>query len=130
MIKYHKNGVTLLLFTTFKFRLMGPGQEHRQILKEFLTQLPWIASVGEMTVNMTVSHQLPDGVHVNLWKLEEEAFQKEMELFPAAKLIHEGREHVNVFHSGHIVITGVRDLNRVEPLLDRVIACIQPARYW
>ena len=36
MIKYRNQGITILIFTSFKFRAMGKGNHHMQILQEFL----------------------------------------------------------------------------------------------
>ena len=41
MIKVRKEGVTLLIFTSMKFRLLGKGDQHVQILHEFLRSLPY-----------------------------------------------------------------------------------------
>ena len=128
MIKYHKNGITILVFTSLRFRLMGKGDIHKQILQDFLHMLPWKSHVGEMTCSMTVSHQLPVK-HINLHKLDRRYFQVEMELFPAAKLIHKGHEHVNIFHSGKLIITGVRELPSIVPLIDHIMLHINSAIY-
>ena len=81
-----------------------------------------------MTTNITISHHLSN-TNINLHKLDRRHFQVEMELFPAAKLIHAGREHVNVFHNGNIVITGVCDLSCVDYLLHQVSTHISSAVY-
>ena len=128
MIKYRKHGITILIFTSFKFRVMGKGDHHARILEEFLHSLPWKSTISEMTRNMTVSHHLPN-TNINLHKLDRDHFQVEMELFPAAKLIHAGSEHVNVFHSGNIVMTGVCELSRADHLIELVLSHIPSAKY-
>ena len=85
MIKIRKEGVTLLIFTSMKFRLLRKGDQHVQILHEFLQSLPWKSCISEMTTHMTVSHQL-SMTNINLHKLDYRDFSVEMELFPAAKL--------------------------------------------
>ena len=123
MVTYRDEGVTLLIFTSFKFRLMGKGEKHKRVLQDFLRKLPWKARVSEMSCTMTVSHSL--NTHINLHTLDRTHFQVELELFPAAKLRHSGREHVNVFHTGKLMITGVRDVRHVQALIDRVTECIK-----
>jgi hypothetical protein len=122
MVKYHCRGVTLLIFTSFKFRLMGGGWSHEQILQEFLQQLPFKINVLNLRLStMTLVHDLKQTI--NLHKLCPPYFSYEPELFPAAKLIHSGRENVNVFHSGKVVVTGMKDINKFQfyllPLLSR-----------
>ena len=125
MISYKKDDITLPIFTSFKFRLMGKGGHHHLILHDFLAKIPWKCHINsKMTMNMTITHQLLS-THINLHKLNRHYFQVEMELFPAAKLIHNGREHVNVFHNGHIIITGVRNLENVQSLINQVLKRIQ-----
>ena len=127
MVTYCKEGVTILIFTSLKVRLMGKGESHKRVLHEFLRSLPWKARIGEMNCTMTVSHSLE--MCINLHKLDRRHFQVELELFPAASLIHSGREHVNVFHNGKVVVTGVRDVWHVPPLLQCVPGCISSAVY-
>jgi TATA-box binding protein (TBP) (component of TFIID and TFIIIB) len=130
MIKYHQHGVTLLIFTSLRFRLMGKGEAHMQLLEDFLLRLPWTIRVAtRIQVNMTVTHQLEQCV--NLHKLSHNnRFSTELELFPAAKFIHNGSEHVNVFHTGRLVITGVRDINKIQNvLLPDLLLCVQDALY-
>lgn len=120
MVKYQNDGITLLIFTSLRFRLMGKGDFHKRVLETFLQSLPWISQISAMTSSMTITHQLPLD-HINLHKLDKNYFQLEMELFPAAKLLHSGREHVNVFHTGKIIIIGVRDMRRVSHLIDYIM---------
>jgi hypothetical protein len=113
MVKYRKDGITLLIFTNLKFRLMGGGCSHIVVLEEFLRNLPWKVDFGSLRLStMTATHQL-DGF-VNLHKLNRKKFMVEQEIFPAAKWLHGGREHFNIFHTGRVVITGIKDINKVE----------------
>lgn len=123
MIKYQKDGITLLIFTSLKFRLMGKGCCHIQVLKNFLHSLPWYSQIGPLTNSMTIVHQLPIQ-HINLYNLNKKYFQVELELFPAAKLLHSGREHVNIFHTGKIIMVGVRNVNNVTPLIELLMDVI------
>jgi len=41
----------------------------------------------------------------------------EVELFPAAQMTNWHPYHVHVFHNGKIVITGIKDINDVPPIL-------------
>jgi TATA-box binding protein (TBP) (component of TFIID and TFIIIB) len=102
---------------------MGKGDFHRKVLENFLHSLPWISQISSMTSSMTIVHQLPMD-HINLHTLDIKHFQVELELFPAAKLLHSGREHVNVFHTGKLIILGVRDMNSVTSLIDLVMSFI------
>jgi TATA-box binding protein (TBP) (component of TFIID and TFIIIB) len=126
MIKYRcsRRQITLLIFTNFRFRLMGGGEEHMLVLHEFLHSLPWrdaVDVVGEVCMsNMTVTHQLPyDNINLHtLAQRETTRFRAELELFPAAQWLHgQGGEHVNIFHTGRVVITGVQSINKAERLL-------------
>ena len=113
MIKYRSEGVNLLIFTTLRFRLMGGGKAHESVLHQFLKTLPWQMHVSGLTLaSMTVTHHLHS--LVNLHKLTLPHFSTELELFPASKFIHKGKAHVNIFHTGRIVITGVRDINKTQ----------------
>jgi TATA-box binding protein (TBP) (component of TFIID and TFIIIB) len=114
MVKFRSRNVTLLIFTNFKFRLMGGGDAHMETLQDFLQPLPWNFVVTRISLtNTTAVHQLP--YHINLHKLRNnDRFSVDMELFPAAKFRHNGREHVNVFHTGQVVITGVGCINKVK----------------
>lgn len=130
MIKYRSEGVTLLVFTSLRFRLMGGGENHMRVLHEFLQRLPWNLFVSDINVStMTVTHHL--GMRVNLHKLDARHFSSELELFPASVWLHGiGRENVNIFHTGRIVITGVRSINKVEThLLPRLLPLLSHALY-
>ena len=120
MIKYRESGVSLLVFTSMQFRLMGGGENHLRVLQKFLQRLPWHGAVQARNVllsTMTVTHQL-EQTSINLHRLGQQSpqhFVVELELFPAAAWINRGggREHVNVFHTGCVVITGVQSINSV-----------------
>ena len=131
MIKYRHEGITILIFTSLRVRLMGGGETHAAVLRLFLDSLPWpIAVVGtELRLsNMTVTHHLPFCLNLHKLISHHKHFSTELEIFPAAKFLHGGREHVNVFHTGRIVITGVRDINNVENhILPRLLPLLQHA---
>lgn len=128
MVKFHhRDGITLLIFTSLRFRLMGKGENHMKVLHEILKRLPWSVTYGSIHLNsMTVTHQLPHPV--NLYRLNRDHFRVEHEIFPAAEWIHDSNEHFNVFHSGCVVITGVKCLHKTETiLLPRLVHDIQHA---
>jgi TATA-box binding protein (TBP) (component of TFIID and TFIIIB) len=127
MIKYRSEQVTLLIFTSFRFRLMGGGGNHVRVLRKFIASLPWRDEVNNKVTeenlrlsNMTVTHQLPyDNINLQLLaKRDSRHFRVELEIFPAAHWLHgSGGEHVNIFHTGRVVITGVPSINKAEHLL-------------
>jgi TATA-box binding protein (TBP) (component of TFIID and TFIIIB) len=131
MLKYHQNEITLLIFTSLRFRLMGKGDAHMQVVEDFLHLLPWNMCVStRIQVNMTVTHKLEQNVNLHKLLHNNNRFSAELELFPAAKFIHNGSEHVNIFHTGRIVITGVRDINKIQNiLLPDLLLCVQDALY-
>ena len=113
MIKFTRHGITLLVFTSLRFRLMGKGEHHKSVLAEFLNSIPWKIEAKNLKLStMTLTHGIP--YQINLHKLYRQPFSLDSEQFPAARWIHEGRENFNVFHSGCIVITGVTDINKTE----------------
>lgn len=121
MIKYRNANVTLLIFTSLRFRLMGSGESHWQVLNDFLHSLPCgeelkVKKEDLVLSGMTVTHQL-SRKNINLRSLNED-FRVELELFPAAQWLHgRGKEHINVFHTGSVVITGVTSIDKAEQLI-------------
>ena len=112
MIRFRLNGITLLIFTSFRFRLMGRGDQHLAVLHSFLKKLPWQLKVSNLHLSTsTVVHDL--GHSVNLYSLESDHFFVELEIFPAAIFRHGGKEHINVFHTGRLVITGVQNFDKI-----------------
>ncbi len=71
---------------------------------------------------MTITHQFPVQQPINLHTLPRDHFRVELELFPAAQWINRtgGRENINVFHTGCVIITGVISTNKAEYLLTLV----------
>jgi len=131
MVKYRSGDVTILIFTSLKFRLMGSGSSHLVVLHDFLRRLPWRMGFENFRLmTMTATHQLKG--HVNLHKLNRQKFRVEQEIFPAAHWLHGtgSGEHFNIFHTGRVVITGVRDINKVEyQLLPQLAVDVQDASH-
>lgn len=127
MIKFASCGITILVFTSLRFRLMGKGENHLSVLSEFLT-LAKVEARNVTLTTMTITHRIP--YQINLHKLDPRHFYMDSELFPAARWIHDGRENFNIFHSGSIVITGVKDIYNLESqLIPKLLSQLKNARY-
>lgn len=132
MIRYRSRNITLLLFTNFKFRLMGKGEAHIEVLREFLAQLPWGSDMKIRNLRlstMTLTHCLPMSVNTHKLCQNHDKFRAEWELFPAVQWLGAGGGvHVNIFHTGKVVATGVKSINEAESrLLPRLYRDIQHA---
>jgi TATA-box binding protein (TBP) (component of TFIID and TFIIIB) len=113
MVKIKSKNITLIVFESGKFRLMGPqtvGEAYRLAKKYFdkFGPLEWQTS----TVVLDLKRR------INLAKLYEHErvgtnkfIYYESELFPALTLNRFGSCHVNVFASGKVVITGIKRTN-------------------
>jgi len=123
MLKYNKDGISILIFTSLCFRIMGKGEKHEQVMQEFIRSLPWSCHVSILSKSMTMTYQLPI-YHINLHNLNRDYFQVELELFPAAKLLHSQKSHVNIFHSGKVVLLGMRSVEHALRLIANVMECI------
>ena len=71
----------------------------------------------------TISQQLTHN-NIVLRALNTEFFDLTLELFPAAKYRHTGKEHVNIFASGKVIITGVRVLDHIPQLIHSIEECL------
>jgi TATA-box binding protein (TBP) (component of TFIID and TFIIIB) len=105
--KCEVDGVKLIVFRSGKCRLMGCKEP---VIKPIKCQVPYRIT-KLMSVTLTMDIQRP----VNLYKMSMELgarkCQFEPEIFPAARLIMFNPICVNVFHSGKIVVLGVRHMS-------------------
>ena len=133
MLKFRRNGITLLIFNNLKFRTMGGQgldheiiyQLHKNTLHQILTSFPWACQSLNMEITtMTFSFQVP--YFINFHYLSEQHFYVDTEMFPAAKLLHTGSCHVNVFATGHVVATGVKSYSHAMTLIDQFNASLTP----
>jgi hypothetical protein len=127
MIRFRQEGVSHQIFNNFKFRLMGGGDKHRHVLYTFLERLPFnVDVVGDLQLStMTVTHRYTHQQGFNLLRLLRSHFRVELGLFPTAKWLHPyGRENVNLFYTGSLVITGVKSEVRAWFLIHHSEACI------
>ena len=73
---------------------------------------------------MTLSFQIP--YFISFYKLSEQHFYVDTEMFPAAKLLHTGSCHVNVFATGHVVATGVKSYSHAMTLINQLVFALTP----
>jgi TATA-box binding protein (TBP) (component of TFIID and TFIIIB) len=107
MLKYRVEGITILLFRSGNVRLMGGGTNHSQALDHILRILTNASLQSPLKLmSMTWVYHLP--FKINLHMLDYPTFMTELELFPASKFLHNGKEHANIFSSGKVVITGTK----------------------
>ena len=90
MLKFRRDGITLLIFNNLKFRTMGGQgvdheiifQQHKDTLQQILTSFPWACQSLNMEITtMTFSIQVPN--FINFHYLPEENFYVDTEMFPA-----------------------------------------------
>ncbi len=110
MLKYSLKGVTILIFNSFKVRIMGKSNSHSEIFHEIIARVPNLDIVEDLKLMChSVISKLPYN-SINLHALGSANFNVNIELFPAAQFKHEGKESVNLFSTGKIVIMGVKSL--------------------
>ena len=133
MLKFRRDGITLLIFNNLKFRTMGGQgldhqiivQQHKNVLHRVVAMFPWSCDIVSMDIStMTLAFQIP--YFINFHYLPEEHYYVDTEMFPAAKLLHTGRCHVNVFATGHIVATGVKSYSHAMSLIDKLVVSLTP----
>lgn len=112
MILFKNFDNTVIIFKSLKGRIMGNPNK----MKETLDNLPFdIANVHVQTCTYThdFNHE------INLQKLNN-SFHYEAELFPAAYSTIFGA-HVNIFHTGKIVVIGVKS----HEIAEKIIASVE-----
>ena len=115
MLKYREKGITVLLFNKLSVRVMGNGSCHDAVFYNFVRLIPKATIISDLQVmSSTVRLKLP--WRINLYKLDPTKFYGELELFPGFMYKHDGTEYINVFESGAVIITGVRQLERLHEI--------------
>lgn len=117
LFKFSNN--TVLVFKKLNGRIMG--NPHK--IYDVLNALPF--SISNLTVQTcTFTHNLESEINLN--KLNH-AFKYEGELFPAAYLRLQNGAHVNLFHTGKVVITGAKTekdavdiINYIKQIINKV----------
>jgi hypothetical protein len=119
MIKMKNYGVTVLIFSNFTCRLMGGGSSHAYVFQKFLESVANSLQVKPLTL---MSHTMTNyfNFKINLHQLPASKFLVNIELFPAAKYIHYGSMHANIFQTGVVIITGVRVISDAKLLIDQI----------
>lgn len=92
----------ILIFNSFKIRIMGKGENHRDILRN--TFKAYDIELMSMTVKIDL------GFSINLHKQYHNKIINTLELFPALNLRTHNKIHVNIFASGKCILTGVRHI--------------------
>ena len=116
----HKNGQnTLLMFSTGKFRFMGPFHPtainaKKQLVK--VSNIPKIIKNASLTIQTcTVTFKLP-GKGVHLPRLAAALRRDNYEItfnkheFPAIAMYRWAPMHVNIFYSGNVVVIGSKGI--------------------
>ena len=120
MICYKSHGICILIFTTLSVRIMGAGGKHLHVFNKLISLIPNIQITQQpRLMTYTVCHQLTHR-NIVLRGLDTTRFDVTLELFPAATFRHDGKEHINIFASGKLVITGVRDLDCIATLIEKI----------
>src|ERR1700743_648037 len=66
MLRFRRNGITLLIFTSLRFRLMGGGDQHITVLREFLKRVPWQLKASSLQMSaFTVVHSLDQTINIH-----------------------------------------------------------------
>lgn len=124
MLLFKRSGVSIMVFTSMKCRVMGLPQSEKPTLDRLvelqrLILTTW-AKEHEMNVihfkltTSTMTHKLPSAV--NFYK-NEHCLHFDLELFCAAKFLSNDSCHVNVFHSGHVIVTGLKSEENMHTIL-------------
>jgi TATA-box binding protein (TBP) (component of TFIID and TFIIIB) len=107
MKKITLNSSTILIFPTMKARIMGTPSNQLETIDQLRCRLK--ANIFNLKVqSMTIVHNI--GHPINLDELQKHPkFNYEPELFCAAySSTLKNIPHINIFHSGKVVITGVK----------------------
>jgi TATA-box binding protein (TBP) (component of TFIID and TFIIIB) len=119
MLRIRLDNITILVFNNLKLRLMGRGNGHRLVFNEFLSNIPKVKVLSALQLmSFTGTYQFPH--IINIQNLDPTYFYVDLETFPAAVLRHDGQENINVFLSGKIVITGLKQTSNFFHLIDKL----------
>ena len=119
MLIYKNGHNTLLMFSTGKFRFMGPFHPTTINAKKQLAKLPHIPKIiknASLTIQTcTVTFKLP-GKGVHLPRLAAALRRDNYEItfnkreFPAIAMYRWAPMHVNIFYSGNVVVIGSKGI--------------------
>ena len=140
MLIYKFGQLTLMVFSTGKFRFMGPFMPTEYVACRNLRTMPDIPqSISRARLvlqSITVTFKLP-GNGVNLPKLarelrrDGERFKFVKREFQAISLYRWDPLHVNIFYSGRVVIVGGRyNMQRAEFIQQHLIQYINSRQCW
>src|SRR5713101_2842653 len=116
---------TLLLFSSGKFRIMGPIMNVDAVIDFILGLLPRRTSLSESPVLRTETFTFSIGRSINLYLFKksnqaDRLIQYEPELFSALRLLYWSPINVNVFHTGKIVVMGAKSRELLPTIYDYV----------
>lgn len=103
LIKYEDKKI--LIFNSFKVRIMGKGENHIEILRNIFN------AYDIKLMSMTIKIEL--GFMINLNKQYSNKIINTLELFPALKFKTHNNVHVNIFASGKCILTGIREIHDI-----------------
>ena len=121
---------TMLIFKTGKFRIMGGVDDldaHFNIFS--VTSLHHHNYPNIVLQTLTAAYSYTFNINLDKLSREVQCCYYNPESFPAVQIRQFKPIHVNVFASGKVTITGLKDIERareIEDLLDRYMCCIHP----
>jgi TATA-box binding protein (TBP) (component of TFIID and TFIIIB) len=119
MIRIRINDLTILVFNNLKVRIMGKGNGHQKVFDEFLSHIPKVKVLSPLQLmSFTATYKFP--FNINIQNLDPSKYNIDLETFPAAVLRHKGTENVNIFVSGKVVITGLKQIQRFHQLIEQI----------
>jgi len=123
LIKSCSGKWTVLLFSTGRFRVMGPntGDSLDSIILQILLLLPTGSLLCEYPSLQTETFTFTLGRLINLYLVNQKKqpcpwIIYEAELFPAMKVLYWSPINVNVFHTGKVVVMGATSRNLVNDI--------------
>lgn len=137
MAMYKRNGATIMMFTSKKIRIMGLSsagdsspplledriRAHRKTLLEWINEFTWPIVIEEFTFNnATITHKLP--TEINFFK-NQHCLECELEIFTGAKFKQTESCHVNVFASGNVVVTGIKNCHQIASILNQLYSLLK-----
>jgi hypothetical protein len=120
MLKFRfEECITILIFTSQKIRLMGKPPNHFKAIQYILRTIPQAKLIQPLKLmSHSVRFKLPFTVDLKL--LNQKQYEYYFELFPAAGKKMK-RIHMNIFHSGTLILTGVQKLYHAKRMITNLI---------
>ena len=127
------NGRNIQMFRGGKVQILGrvSDAEAENMRLELITKLKRINSmqqlqVTKMTVsNLVISVQLKTAICLQKIKSTDANFFHEIELFPAALIRKWHPVHVAIFHTGKIIVTGLKSIEQFYDIMSTLISFLQ-----